>query len=117
MSKPYLKYIAGQTEKSANNSLQQVNKSLPEAKTSKPTHLRLLQQLVSEASNKDVASRLGVSETTVSQWIAGAKKIPLERQLAILSEAKYFVKLKMRQLIDIDDYIDALELMQYGGVL
>ena len=116
MSKPSLKYIAGQELKSANKSLQQANKNLPQEKTSKPSHLKLLGQLVDETSNKEIASRLGVSETTISHWIAGIKDISAQRQLAILRESKFIIKSKMRKLLEIDDYIDFLESMTFGEV-
>lgn len=79
-------------------------------------HLRLLQDVVLESGNKTLANRLGISEATLSQWVTGDREIPPMRQIEILREARFFVKSKLKKLIEIDDYVEMLEAMQFGEV-
>lgn len=63
-------------------------------------------------NQKEMAARLGVSESTISQWISGNKDIPTPRQFEILKQAKYF----RSEQRDVEDHIDALMMMQFGKV-
>lgn len=65
--------------------------------------LRILNQ-------KEMAARVGVSESQISQWLNGVKDIPQPRQIEILKQAKFF----LREQRTIEDQIDALMLMQFG---
>jgi hypothetical protein len=59
---------------------------------------------------KEMAGKLEVSESMISQWLNGAKNIPLPRQFEILKQTKLF----LREQRSIEDHIDALMLMQFG---
>ena len=96
------------------SNLHEANKSLPQVNKIQPTSKTVLRLVVSESSSKEFAAKLGVSETTISQWLAGTKNIPELHQLAILRESKMFIKIQMRKMLEIDDYIDALEIMSFG---
>jgi hypothetical protein len=67
-----------------------------------------------------IADKLSVNQATVCRWISGEKKIPSDRYLQILQEAKCFHNGTARTSMDnataADQHIDLLMKMQFGRV-
>lgn len=70
---------------------------------------KLTAQILRKVDRKFIAEKLGVSESMISHWISGTKRIPAERVFEIIKAGKHFC-MDWREF---EDEID-LALLQMG---